>query len=166
MHHLVAKTFDEFQIGSAVVAGGKAEELRLALRRRFNRGVRADDLIAHLGERQALHVVGMIERVVLDLDEIEPRQLPHVLGVRLYEASGDEHRKWNALVEQVIEHGSIERYGLALFAGIERQRDDLLVRRQPRDDIGARDRRRENRGRDCSDEPNPPHAQWMTPGSR
>jgi hypothetical protein len=158
VHDLVTKAFGQGQIGVAVVSGREAEEPRLAVGRCFNRGVRMHDLVAHLAERQPLHMVRVTEGMIFDLDEIEPRKLRDILQIGFHEPSGNEHRKRDALVEQIVEHGAVESDRRTLFAGIERKRDDLFVGRQPRDDIGASDRWRNDRSRKRSAETNPPHA--------
>ena len=157
MHDLVAKALGQSQVVLAVVAGGEAKELGLVVRGRLNRGVRMHDLVAHLGERQLLHVVRVAEGVVFDLDEVEPRQLLHVFEVGFDETAGDKDRERNALIQQIIEHRTVERDRLALFAGVECKRDDLFIGRQAGNHVGARDRWRHDRGRKRSDEPNPPH---------
>jgi hypothetical protein len=99
----------------------------------------------------------MAPRVVFNLDEVELGKLLDVLEVRLHETAGHEDREGDALVEQIVENGLVEGDRLAGFASIEGQSDDLLVRRQTGDDLGAHERRRAERDK-YRDDANPPHA--------
>ena len=127
MHHLEAQLLGDGDAAIVVIAGGEAEIAGMAAGDLGQQRVIAGDLMADFLVAHPLHVIVMVERVILQLDEIMGGQLLQRVLIVAGEAAGDEDGEGDFLGQQIIGDPVIEKGRRLAFAGVEGQRDDLLA---------------------------------------